>query len=294
MEQALSEFITYLIKERNASKNTVSSYCRDLKKMSHFLEEKGISEVADVTAASLNAYVLHLEKQGFSVSTVSRNVASMRSFFHYAFGRKMIDKDLADDMKAPHIEKKLPGVLSQREADLLLRQPSPDTVRGIRDRAMLELLYATGMRVTELVSVKLSDLNLHMEYVVCRDDDKERVIPFGKKAKEALERYLAEGRTALLKGKESECLFINCQGNPMSRQGFWKNLKEYAKEAGIEEDITPHTLRHSFAAHLVENGAELKAVQAMLGHSDISTTQIYMDIAAGRVRSSYRKAHPRA
>lgn len=294
MERSLPDFITYLIREREASKSTVSSYCRDLQKMFRFLDEKGIDEFSDVTSTSLNSYILYLEKEGFSVSTVCRNVASMKAFFHYAAERRIIAQDPSGRIKAPHMEKKLPGVLTQSQVERLLAQPSDTTPKGIRDKAMLELLYATGMRVTELISVRLEELNLPMEYVVCRDAGKERVIPFGKKAKEALIRYLQESRGKLVKGAECDCLFVNCSGKPMSRQGFWKNLKEYVQKAGIEADITPHTLRHSFAAHLVENGAELKAVQEMLGHADISTTQIYMDMAAGKVRNAYQKAHPRA
>lgn len=294
MECILPDFVTYLIRERKSSKSTVSSYCRDLERMFGFFDKKEIDRLEDITATSLNSYILFLEKEGFSVSTVSRNVASMKAFFHYAVEHKILEEDPARMIKAPHIEKKLPGVLSQKQVEKLLEQPSSITAKGIRDKAMLELLYATGMRVTELVSVKMGDINLSMEYVICRDGEKERVIPFGKKAKEALEIYFRDGREKLMKGKDGDFLFVNCKGNPMSRQGFWKNLKEYTEKAGIKEDITPHTLRHSFAAHLVENGAELRAVQEMLGHSDISTTQIYMDIAVGKVRSSYQKAHPRA
>ena len=175
----------------------------------------------------------------------------------------------------------------------LLEQPSGDTPKALRDRAMLELLYATGVRVTELISLKLSDIHMAMNYIVCRDGDKERVIPFGENAKGALDRYLKNGREGLLKGQESEYLFINCSGKMMSRQGFWKLVKQYAAKAGISCDITPHTLRHSFAAHLVQNGADLKSVQEMLGHSDIATTQVYLNMNVERVRSVYREAHPR-
>lgn len=294
MEQTLPGFAAYLETQRHASKNTVASYCRDLERMFRFLDGKGIGDLKDITSTNLHSYILFLEKEGFSVATVSRSVASMKAFFHYAMEKHLVSEEPTGNIKAPHIEKKVPGILTQSEVELLLEQPSAKTAKGIRDRAMLELLYATGMRVTELISVKVSDVNLQLEYVLCRDEGKERVIPFGGKAKEALEHYLQNGRRQLMKGKEGSWLFVNCLGNPMSRQGFWKNLKDYAQKAGIREDITPYTLRHSFAAHLVENGAKLKEVQEMLGHSDISTTQIYMDLAAGKVRSTYRKAHPRA
>lgn len=294
MEQVMPDFITYLTKERKASKSTVASYCRDLERMFQFLEEKGIQESGDITDVSLNSYILHLEKEGFSISTVSRNVASMKAYFHYLFGRRLIEKDPTSTIKAPHVEKRAPGILSQQQMERLLEQPSLQTNKGIRDKAMLELLYATGMRVSELISVQMEDINFNLDYIVCRDEEHLRVIPLGKKAKEAIQYYLEKARETLLKGKKGNYVFVNCQGNPMSRQGFWKNLKDYAEKAGIQEDITPHTFRHCFAAHLVENGANLRDVQEMLGHSDISTTQIYMDMAVGKVRRSYQKAHPRA
>lgn len=286
-------FIDYLKETKNASQSTVSSYQRDLKKLNKYLLEHGIEDVQSVTATNLNSYVLYLEKQGLSSATVSRNVASMKAFFHYACSRRQIDRDPTEAIKAPHIEKKMPGILTMEETVRLLEQPSGISPKELRDRAMLELLYATGLRVTELISMKVGDVNLAMNYIICRDADKERVIPFGDKAKQALDRYLKDGRALLLKGKDSEYLFVNCSGSGMSRQGFWKLIKQYAAKAGIESDITPHTLRHSFAAHLVQNGADLKAVQEMLGHSDIATTQVYLNMNVERVRSVYREAHPR-
>ncbi len=286
-------FIDYLKETRNASESTVSSYQRDLKKLNAYLQEHGIEDVHDVTATNLNSYVLYLEKQGLSSATVSRSVASMRAFFQYACKNRQIDEDPTEKIKAPHIEKKAPEILSVAETARLLEQPSGTSPKERRDRAMLELLYATGMRVSELISVKLSDVQLALEYVVCRDAGKERVIPFGDQARQALEAYLHEGRDALLKGRESEYLFVNCSGMPMSRQGFWKLVKGYASKAGIVADITPHTLRHSFAAHLLQNGADLKAVQEMLGHADIATTQMYLRMGAERLRRVYSEAHPR-
>ena len=205
----------------------------------------------------------------------------------------LVAEDVAETLHAPKIEKKMPEILSTDEVVRLLEQPSGDTAKEIRDKAMLELLYATGIRVTELITLKLSDVNLQMGYIVCRDNGKERVIPFGNEAKSALIRYLEGTRSAMIKDAESEYLFANCSGQPMSRQGFWKLIKYYAKKAGIVADITPHTLRHSFAAHLVENGADLRSVQEMLGHSDISTTQIYVNMNRNRLREVYAKAHPR-
>ena len=204
-----------------------------------------------------------------------------------------METDPTQNIKAPHIEKKMPGILSEDDTVRLLEQPSQDSPKGIRDKAMLELLYATGLRVTELVNMKNQDINRNMGYIVCRDEGKERVIPFGHAASEALERYYRESRQILLKEEESEYVFVNCSGKSMSRQGFWKLIKQYAKKAGIQEDITPHTLRHSFAAHLVQNGADLKAVQEMLGHADIATTQMYVHLNMDHMRQVYRKAHPR-
>ena len=203
MEQVMPDFITYLTNERNASKSTVSSYCRDLERMFQFLDGKGIKKTDDVTPISLNSYILYLEKEGFSISTVSRNVASMKAYFHYAFGRRLIEKDPTRTIKAPHIEKRVPGVLTQEQVTRLLEQPSRNTAKGIRDKAMLELLYATGMRVSELIAVQMEDVNFSLEYVVCRDAERLRVIPLGGKAKEALKFYLKEARDRLLSDKIS-------------------------------------------------------------------------------------------
>ena len=209
------------------------------------------------------------------------------------YKEKLVDEDIADCLHAPKVEKKMPGVVTINEAVSLLEQPSGDTPKEIRDRAMLELLYATGIRVTELITLKLSDLNMQMGYLICRDNNKERMIPFGNKAKNAVFKYMESARDALLAEYETDVLFVNCSGQPMSRQGFWKLIKYYAKKAGIESEITPHTLRHSFAAHLVENGADLRSVQEMMGHSDIATTQIYANMNHNHLREVYRNAHPR-
>lgn len=286
-------FIDYLKETKNASASTVSSYQRDLRRLETYLSDHGIIDVEHITATNLNSYVLYLEKQGLSTASVSRNVASMKAFFHYACYNRRIEKDPTETIKAPHIEKKLPGILSMEETVRLIEQPSGDSPKEIRDRAMLELLYATGIRVSELITLKLADINLVLNYIVCRDSGKERVIPFGDCAKHSLERYLKKGRDILLKGQESGYLFVNCSGGVMSRQGFWKLIKQYAAKAGIDSEITPHTLRHSFAAHLVQNGADLKSVQEMMGHSDIATTQIYLNLSTDHVRRVYHETHPR-
>lgn len=289
MEQEIKGFVSYLHEVKKTSKNTELSYQRDLMKMMRFLEGQGIHVAHDVTETNLNSYVLDLEKKGMAPSTVSRNIASMKAFYLYMMKNGEILQDPAEKLKAPKVEKKLPDILTVEEVERLLEQPGDRTAKGLRDKAMLELLYATGIRVTELISLKLEDVNWKLDYIVCRDRNKERIIPFGSKARSALDRYMREARQELVGKKECEMLFPNCSGESMSRQGFWKLLKQYVKQAGIQMEITPHTLRHSFAAHLVENGADLRIVQEMLGHSDISTTMMY----TARARQVYSKAHPR-
>ncbi|MCD7762270.1 MAG: tyrosine-type recombinase/integrase [Lachnospiraceae bacterium] len=259
MSLELPLFIDYLKEQKNASDSTVDSYQRDLRKLESYLIDHGVDEIGNVTATNLNSYILYLEKQGLSTATVSRNVASMKAFFHYIYRKHEIADDPTEDIKAPHIEKKQPGILSVYETARLLEQPSGDTPKELRDRAMLELLYATGMRVSELISLPLDAVHLNLNYVYCTDGGRERVIPFGDTAKQALDHYLKDGRSALLKGNKCDCLFVNCSGRAMSRQGFWKLVKYYASKAGISSDITPQTLRHSFAAHLLWNGAPLES-----------------------------------
>lgn len=262
-------------------------------KVKNFMQEQGIEDVKKITSTNLNSYILYLEKNQFSAATISRNIASLKAFYHYMCKEGMVMEDVAETLHAPKIEKKVPEVLSTDEVVRLLEQPSGNSPKEIRDKAMLELLYATGIRVTELITLKISDINMQMGYIVCRDNGKERIIPFGNAAKSALQHYLEGTRQIMVADAKSEYLFTNCSGQPMSRQGFWKLIKYYARKAGIVSDITPHTLRHSFAAHLVENGADLRSVQEMLGHSDISTTQIYMNMNRNRLREVYAKAHPR-
>lgn len=293
MEQAIEQFITYLHNVKKTSVNTELSYRRDLKKLLLFLHSKGLTDLVDVKKEDLEEYVASMKEQHFATATVSRNIASMKAFFHFLCQEKLIEKDISESLKAPKIEKKMPEILTTEEVVRLLEQPSGDSPKEVRDKAMLELLYATGIRVTELITLKISEVNLPMSFIVCRDAHKERAIPFGMAAKNALIKYLTEAREQMVEDKSSDILFANCSGSPMSRQGFWKLIKYYSKKAGITADITPHTLRHSFAAHLVENGADLKSVQEMLGHSDISTTQIYANMNHNRIREVYAKAHPR-
>ncbi|MCM1243755.1 MAG: tyrosine-type recombinase/integrase, partial [Roseburia sp.] len=256
MEKEITAFISYLHNVKKTSNNTEMSYRRDLEKMQTFMAQEGISQVQEVTAEGLCDYIRYLEDSHFAAATVSRNVASLKAFYHFMMQEGIVKEDVSGKLKAPKIEKKIPEILTPEEVVRLLEQPGGDSDKEIRDKAMLELLYATGIRVTELITLKVSDINLPMSYLICRDANKERVIPFGGAAKGALERYLDGVRESMIEDKKSDILFANCSGLPMSRQGFWKIIKYYAKKADIKADITPHTLRHSFAAHLVENGAD--------------------------------------
>lgn len=293
MEQAIEQFIAYLHNVKETSNNTEMSYRRDLKKVIVFLNSNKLTDWVDVKEEDLKMYIASMGEQNFAAATISRNIASIKALYHFMTQEGIVNKDITTSLKAPKIEKKMPEILTMEEVIRLLDQPTGDSHKEVRDKAMLELLYATGIRVTELITLKVQDVNLPMSFIVCRDAHKERVIPFGKAAKSALVRYLGEAREQMIEDKSSDVLFCNFSGAPMSRQGFWKLIKFYAKKAGITADITPHTLRHSFAAHLVENGADLRSVQEMLGHSDISTTQIYANMNHNRIREVYAKAHPR-
>ncbi len=293
MNELFNKFIAYIHVTKQSSHNTEVSYLRDLRQMEHFALLKGVDLATDVTESLLESYVDWLGKQGKSPATISRCIASIKAFYAYLEKKGFVDQSPAAKLKAPKVEKQMPHILSIEDTTRLIEQASGDSPKALRDRAMLELLYATGIRVTELITLKLEDVDMDNEIIVCESGHKTRAIPFGGEAKVALEKYLATGRDGLLFGENNELLFVNCSGESMSRQGFWKIIKAYGKAAGITEEITPHTLRHSFATHLVQNGAELSAVQEMLGHSDISTTQIYVKMAGAGVKEAYKKAHPR-
>lgn len=294
MEELIGAFIEYMHDKKKTSNNTELSYKRDLTKVYRFLSGLGRTDWASVTHEDLVSYVSYMQNEKFAAASISRSIASMKSFWSFLLTQNLVKDDVATSLKAPKVDKKVPEILSEKEVSRLLEAPGRNTPKQIRDKAMLELLYATGIRVTELISLKTTDVNLAMGFIICHDEHKERVIPFGGKAKNALIAYLGGIRDALVENSESDILFANCSGEPMSRQGFWKIIKYYAKKAGIETEIAPHTLRHSFAAHLVENGADLKSVQEMLGHSDISTTQIYANLSKNHLRDVYDKAHPRS
>ena len=275
MRGEVDRFEQYLREVKQASENTVQSYRRDLMQMITYLEEKGIREAAKVTKTSLHGYILHMEEQGKAATTISRMMAAMKAFFNYECMQACIRRNPAESLHAPKVEKKAPVVLRVDQVSALLAQPSGQTPKEIRDKAMLALLYATGIRVSELIGIQMEDINMNIGFLVCRNGERERTIPFGRSAKAALEEYLEHARNDLLRGKGSDYFFVNCTGGAMSRQGFWKIIKYYGEKAGIEEDITPHTLRHSFAAHLIARGADMRAVQTILGHSDMATTQMY-------------------
>ena len=294
MKAALQEFITYMTEVKNASVNTCLSYKNDLTKLVNYMYKQNITEEDKISETSLNSYVLTLEKEGLSPATVSRNIASIKAFILYLIKHGKMKHDPTERMKPPKIEKKPHTSLSTEEVNGLLEQPNINTIKGMRDKAMLELLYATGIRVTELISIKLEDLNLKNRFLRCAGAKKERLIPFGNMAKHALENYFSFGRPNLVGSVSTDFLFKNLSGEPMSRQGFWKLLKSYGKNAGITMEITPQILRNSFAAHMIENGADLRSIQEFLGHADISTTQFYLQSGERKLTKVYTDTHPRA
>ena len=289
----LEAYEQYLRTEKRASENTRSSYLRDLRQFSAYCGERGIA-LEDVTAEIVEQYSRHLLSRGRSVSTVTRAVASLRSFYGYLLRRGWVRDDPAKGIVPGKVTRKLPQILTSKEVELFLEQPDRTDPKGIRDYAMLELLYATGIRVSELIALDVNSLNLTGGFLRCGAPGKERIIPLYATAVKALERYLKEVRPQLIDGPQEEALFVNMNGGRMSRQGFWKIIKHYQEKAGIQKEITPHTLRHSFAAHLLENGADLRSIQEMLGHADISSTQIYAQVIKQKLKDVYIKAHPRA
>lgn len=293
MEKLIQDFLEYLHNVKSTSDNTILSYKRDLLKWVDYMGTLGIDQIEAVQEEDLHTFIKYLETKKFKTSTISRNIASIKAFYHYLYKESLVKEDISQSLHAPKVEKKLPDIMTIEEAVKLVEQPSGDKPKELRDRAMLELLYATGIRVSELVRLKQTDINFNLGCVICKEGSKERMIPFGNAAKKTLQRYLEKGRDALLVNYGVEELFVNCSGQAMSRQGFWKIIKYYARMAGIEAEITPHTLRHSFAAHLVENGADLRSVQEMMGHSDIATTQKYARMNHHPIREVYAKAHPR-
>lgn len=283
----------WLISEKNASSNTISSYLRDIRQFLTFLAsikikpEKANQQVFD-------QYTKHLNAQGKSISTITRSVASLKSFYTYLQISHYISINPAKNIVPVKNERKLPQILSNKEVDLFLEQPKCSDAKGYRDKAMLELLYATGIRVSELIELNLNNVNLSASIIRCESRGKERMIPLYPSAVRALAEYIEHIRPQMIEQSDEQALFVNLNGRRMTRQGFWKIIKYYQEKAGIQKEITPHTLRHSFAAHLLENGADLKSIQEMLGHADISSTQIYTQVVGQKLKDVYAKAHPRA
>ncbi|MDY4487170.1 MAG: site-specific tyrosine recombinase XerD [Candidatus Limivicinus sp.] len=292
--ECIEIFEKYLREEKKSSENTLSSYLRDIRQFGAYLDLHTDTDIVSATEDELSEYINWLKGQGKSVATVSRSIASLKCLYSYLTIRQIIAENPATKLVPDKGEHKLPQILTSQEVDLLLEQPECVDAKGYRDKAMLELLYATGIRVTELINLDITDINLAAGVIRCCTRDKERLIPMYAKAVKALSDYVTLVRPQMIALPDEPSLFVNVNGERMSRQGFWKIIKYYQKKAHIEKDITPHTLRHSFAAHLLENGADIHAIQEMLGHADISSTQVYTQLVKKQLKDVYNKAHPRA
>lgn len=279
--------------DKKLSDNTLQSYKRDLKQFKRYIEACEIN-YNHVKEEDIKDYIKELQEEGKKASSISRCIASIRSFYQFVLKRKKIKVDPTANIQSPKIEKRVPSVLTSKEVELLLDQPKDVDLKGTRDKAMLEFAYATGMRVTEIISLNIDDVNLEEGYVTCKTGNKQRTIPLGTMSLNALKEYVDDARDVLIKNDDEKALFVNVNGGRLTRQGFWKIIKYYKEQAHITKDITPHVLRHSFATHLLQNGADLKAIQTMLGHSDISSTQVYMQFQDEGLKNIYKKAHPRA
>lgn len=293
MEKQIKLFLEFLQNDKKLSDNTLQSYKRDINQFEKYVEENQINYIK-VDEKIVKEYLEFLQNIGKKSSTVSRNLASIRSFYQYLVRTKIVLQDPTNNIQAPKIEKRVPSILTAKEVELLLDQPQDVDLKGIRDKAMLEFAYATGMRVTEIISLNIEDVNFEEAYVSCKTGVKQRNIPLGTMSLKALKEYVNEARPYLIKDENVKSLFVNINGKRLTRQGFWKIVKYYKEQAHISKDITPHVLRHSFATHLLQNGADLKAIQTMLGHSDISSTQVYMQFQDESLKNVYKHAHPRA
>lgn len=292
--ECIEMFEKYLREEKKSSSNTLSSYLRDIRQFGAYLDLHTDTDIVSATEDELSEYINWLKGQGKSVATVSRCIASLKCLYSYLTIRQIIAENPATKLVPDKGEHKLPQILTSQEVDLLLEQPECIDAKGYRDKAMLELLYATGIRVTELINLDITDINLAAGVIRCSTRDKERLIPMYAKAVKALSDYVTLVRPQMIAMPDEPSLFVNVNGERMSRQGFWKIIKSYQAKAHIDKDITPHTLRHSFAAHLLENGADIRAIQEMLGHADISSTQIYSQLVKKQLKDVYQKSHPRA
>lgn len=294
MPDHIADYCRYLTEEKHAQKNTLNSYARDLNQFQTWLMANGITDLKKVKKETVNEYLQYMSGKGKSPATVTRSTASIRSFYNYMLREGRVKTNPAKAVTSQKVERKYPEILTNREVELFLEQPKCVDEKGFRDHAMLELLYATGIRVSELIGLNVEDVNLTVGFIRCTTHGKERIIPLYTAAVKALREYMEKIRPRIIADENQQALFVNMSGERMSRQGFWKIIKHYQEKAGIQKDITPHTLRHSFAAHLLENGADLRSIQEMLGHADISSTQIYAQLVNQKLKDVYNKAHPRA
>ena len=292
MEGLINKYLEYL-RLKKLSNNTIMAYSRDLNKFKIYLKENKL-DVKNISAANLQKYLNNMVKTNSKKSTVARQAASLRSFYNYLFKNSLIKKDPTEDIKLPKVEKITPNILSTKEIETFLSEPDNKSLKGVRDKAMLEFAYATGMKASEITGLNIKDVNLNDEYVICNNEYGKRVIPLGKISVEALRTYLEESRPFLIKSDEEPSLLVNLNGAQLTRQGFWKIIKYYKEKANIDKDITPHVLRHSFATHLLQNGADLNAIQNMMGHVDISSTKVYLQFLEEDIAQEYKSAHPRA
>ena len=293
MNEQIKLFLKFLQNDKKLSDNTLQSYKRDITQFEKYVEENQV-DYTKVDEKEIKEYLEYLQEIGKKSSTVSRNLASIRSFYQYLVRNKKVLVDPTNNVQAPKIEKRVPSILTASEVELLLEQPQNVDLKGIRDKAMLEFAYATGMRVTEIISLNLEDVNFEEAYVNCKTGTKQRNIPLGTLSLKALKTYVEDARPYIIKDDGVKALFVNVNGKRLTRQGFWKIVKYYKEQAHITKDITPHVLRHSFATHLLQNGADLKAIQTLLGHSDISSTQVYMQFQDEGLKNIYKNTHPRA
>ena len=289
MEKVMTEYLNFLKNTKKSSDNTIQAYKRDLNFFFEYLKRNNL-EYLNVEYDDIQKYIEELNNEGRKAASISRRLATLRSFYGYLLKKKLIKAIPTNKVNTPKVEKKAPMILTADEVEILLSQPKSDDLKGIRDKAMLEFAYATGMKVSEIINLDLKDVNLVDSYVVCNEGYSKRVVPLGRISKEALVEYLDNSRPYLLKTEDEKPLFVNVMGNRLTRQGFWKIIKQYQEQAHIEKEITPHVLRHSFATHLLQNGADMRAVQTMLGHTDIASTQVYMKL----IDDQYKENHPRA
>ena len=294
MTNYVQDFQLYLQKNKRASANTVASYMRDVTRFNEFVYANGVKDISKCSDKEIENYIESLSREGKSSATITRAIASLRAFYTYLISKKVIKKNPTKSIKSEKKKTPLPRILTSKEVDLFLKQPTCDSLKGFRDRAMLELLYATGIRVSELISLDLKDFNAELGFIRCGEDSSERVIPLYPAAISAVSDYIQSARPLLLSNNAEKALFVNLNGGRMTRQGFWKIIKYYQKTAKITTDITPHILRHSFAAHLIENGADIEVVKEIMGHSDISSTMVYARLIKNNLKANYIKFHPRA